>query len=347
MRHFIIYIAVVFLGLFLAVLNRTGENTSNGDSLPVLRVFGYASFTGRWGPGPLLKEQFEKTCKCRVEFIEGSDSGILLQRLKIEGESLGADLVVGLDQFDLQKAQTEHKWRQMSFGELNVESAVKPALKNNFFVPYDWGVLTFVGRKENFPNTDMTLDDLLGEGYSKQIALEDPRTSSPGMMFLYWVIQSKGEEEGFQYLQKMMNQAHSFSPTWSTAYGLFTNKQVKTVYSYVTSPIYHEVEEKKRDFVALSFKEPLAVQFEFMGIPEFCRHCDLAEEFVNLALSAAGQKIIMEKNYMFPVMKGVKENTPFASVPEFTTIEKFEVPSSQEVDRLLKRWAEIRRGATP
>ncbi|MNT78569.1 Thiamine-binding periplasmic protein precursor [compost metagenome] len=119
------------------------------------------------------------------------------------------------------------------------------------------------------------------------------------------------------------------------------------VYSYVTSPLYHEIEEKKRDFISLDFKEPLAVQFEFMGIPEFCRHCDLAEEFVNLALSATGQKIIMEKNYMFPVMKGVKESTPFAALPEYNTIKKYEIPTSQEVDRLLKRWAEIRRGVAP
>jgi thiamine transport system substrate-binding protein len=347
MRHFIIYIAVIFLGLFLAVLNRTGQDSTNADSLPTLRVFGYSSFTGRWGPGPLLKEAFEKNCKCRVEFIEGSDSGILLQRLKIEGESLGADLVVGLDQFDLHKAQQEQKWRQMSFADLNVEETVKPALKNNFFVPYDWGVLTFVARKESFPETFLTLDDLLRSEFTKQIALQDPRTSSPGMQFLYWVIQSKGEAEGFEYLQKMMTQAHSFSPTWSSSYGLFTSKQVKMVYSYVTSPLYHEIEEKKRDYVAMTFKEPLAAQFEFMGIPEFCRHCDLAEEFVNLMLSPAGQKIIMEKNYMFPVMKGVKEGTPFASIPEFATIKKYEVPSSQEVDRLLKRWSEIRRGVAP
>ena len=107
MRHFIFFLAVIFLALFLAVLNRTDTRSANGN-LPTLRVFGYSSFTGRWGPGPLLKEAFEKSCKCKVEFIEGSDSGILLQRLRIEGESLGADLVIGLDQFDLSKIGRAH-----------------------------------------------------------------------------------------------------------------------------------------------------------------------------------------------------------------------------------------------
>ncbi|MNJ92697.1 Thiamine-binding periplasmic protein precursor [compost metagenome] len=345
MRHFVVFILVIFLGLFLAVINRNNPEGGKG-SVTTLRVFGYSSFTSRWGPGPLLKEVFERTCNCKVEFIEGSDSGILLQRLKIEGESLGADVVVGLDQFDLQKATTEQQWRKLNLAQLDVYESVKPALQNPFFVPYDWGVLTFVARKGEVPDKLYTLDDLLNKEWMKKIALEDPRTSSPGMQFLYWVIQSKGEEEGFQYLKKMMGQVHSYSPTWSTAYGLFTNKQARLAYSYVTSPLYHEVEEKNKSYFALSFKEPLPIQYEFVGIPEFCRHCTLAEQFVNLMLSPDGQKIIMEKNYMFPVMKGVREGTRFGSLPDYRTIEKFEIPLSSEVDRLLKRWSEVRRGET-
>ncbi|ASD64855.1 thiamine ABC transporter substrate-binding protein [Bdellovibrio bacteriovorus] len=343
MKHFVLFLTVVFLGLFLAVLNRT-DTTAPNSSLPTVRVFGYASFTGRWGPGPALKDLFEKNCKCKVEFIEGSDSGILLQRLKIEGESLGADVVVGLDQFDLSKAVSEQSWRKLSLGQLDVYDAVKPALANSFFVPYDWGALTFVARKNELMRMPASLDDLLAPELAKKIALQDPRTSSPGMQFLYWVIRAKGEEEGFRYLQKLMSQVHSFSPTWSTAYGLFTNKQTKLVYSYVTSPLYHEIEEKKKDYVALPFNEALPVQFEFVGIPEFCRHCDLAEQFVNLMLSNEGQKIIMEKNYMFPVMKGVMENTSFAPLMNVKTMQQVEILSSTEVDRLLRRWTEIRRG---
>lgn len=343
MRHFIIFLAVVFLGLFLAVLNRPDSNPVAGTQA-TLRVFGYSSFTGRWGPGPLLKEAFEKHCKCKVEFIEGSDSGILLQRLRIEGESLGADLVVGLDQFDLSKAMDEQKWRSLSLGKMDVYDTVKPALSNNFFVPYDWGALTFIARKGELSKVPSTMDDLLTPELNKKIAMEDPRTSSPGMQFLYWVIRTKGEDEGFKFIQKMMDQAHSFSPTWSTAYGLFTNKQAKMAYSYVTSPLYHEIEEKKKEYYAVSFVEALPVQFEFVGIPEFCRHCDLAEQFVNLMLSPEGQKIIMEKNYMFPVMKGVRENTPFATLPPMKTMDKFEILSTTEVDRLLKKWTDIRRG---
>ena len=36
-----------------------------------------------------------------------------------------------------------------------------------------------------------------------------------------------------------------------------------------------------------------------------------AEDFVKYLLSSSSQKIIMEKNFMLPVIEGVKKNTPF------------------------------------
>lgn len=343
MKHFILFVTVVFVGLFLALLNKNDESKPQ-EVKPTLRVFGYSSFTGQWGPGPGLKELFEKDCDCQVQYIEGSDSGILLQRLKIEGDSLGADLVVGLDQFDLQKALSEQKWRELNISGLDAYDEVKPALQNSYFVPFDWGVIAFVARKGELSKPPQSLDDLMEPELKRKIAIEDPRTSSPGMQFLYWVVRAKGEEEGFKFIQKTMDQVHSYSPTWSAAYGLFTKKQAKLALSYVTSPVYHQIEEKNNDYVALEFKEGHPIQYEFMGIPDFCKNCELAERFVNLMLSDQGQKLIMQKNYMFPIIKNVKEGTPFANIPQFKTLGDFQIPSAQEVERLLKKWSEVRRG---
>lgn len=343
MRHFLLFLAAVFLALFLAVLNKN-DSIPLAQEKPLIRIFGYSSFTGKWGPGPQLKELFEKDCGCRVEYIEGSDSGILLQRLRIEGESLGADLVIGLDQFDLQKALGEQSWQKLNFSGLDLEPEIKGLIKNDYFVPYDWGVLAFMARKSEVPALPSSLDALLGKEFEKKIALQDPRTSSPGLQFLWWVVKSKGEEEGFRYLSRLLEQAHSFSSSWSTSIGLYNKKQADLVFTYTTSPIYYQEEEKSEDHQALEFSEPHPLQFEFVGIPEFCRNCDLATRFVNLMLSPEGQKIIMTKNYMFPVLRGVKEGTLFAPASRWSRTLKFEIPSDAEIERLLKRWAEVRRG---
>lgn len=341
MKFFFSFIAAVFIGLFVAFINKY-EKKEGHDSRPILKIFGYSSFTGKWGPGPILKDMFEKNCQCKVEFMEGSDSGILLQRLKIEGESLGVDLVVGLDQFDLSKATGQLNWRDLSSQNLDVVDSVKDAMALKKFIPYDWGVLTFVARKDETPDSLQDLNELLNPEFSKKIALEDPRTSSPGFQFLYWVLKSQGEDAGFEYIKKMMAQAHSFSPSWSTAYGLFTKKQTSMVFSYITSPLYHQLEEKNESYLAITFKQPYPMQVEFVGIPEFCKNCELSEKFVNLMLSPEGQKILMEKNYMFPVLKGIREASPFGKITAVETL-PFEVLSEKDIDRWLKNWTEIRR----
>src|SRR5262245_29596142 len=62
-----------------------------------LTVYTYESFTAEWGPGPKVKEAFEKQCGCTVDFVAVTDGVALLNRLKLEGSSTKADIVLGLD----------------------------------------------------------------------------------------------------------------------------------------------------------------------------------------------------------------------------------------------------------
>ncbi len=344
MKHFILFLAAVFTILFIVHINKN-QSFLIREQKPIVKIFTYASFSSKWGPGPVLQEMFEKVCNCQIEFLEGSDSGILLQRLKIEGEKLGADLVIGLDQYDLQKAVVESNWRSLDFSTLEIDPQVKSALKNEFFVPYDWGVLTFIEKiiNANQPLSAMTLDQLLQTEYFHKIAMQDPRTSSVGLQFVMWILKTKGEEEGFKYISQIMKQAHSFSPSWSTSYGLFKSGQADLVFSYTTSPLYNLLEEKNSNLRAIEMVEPNPVQVEFVGIPTSCRQCDLAENFLNLMLSIEGQKIIMQKNYMLPVLKKAAEGTPFEKVPVPFRLMEIQFPSVSEVDRILKQWSDLRR----
>jgi thiamine transport system substrate-binding protein len=345
MKHFILFLAAVFTLLFIAHINKN-QSFLIRDQKPTVKIFTYSSFSSKWGPGPVLQEMFEKTCDCHLEYLDGSDSGILLQRLKIEGEKLGADLVIGLDQYDLQKAVVESNWRSLDFSSLDIDPQVKSALKNEYFVPYDWGVLTFIGKNkvgEKPASQALSLDQLLTPQYAQRIAMQDPRTSSVGLQFVMWILKTKGEEEGFKYISQMMRHAHSFSPSWSTSYGLFKAGQADLVFSYTTSPLYNLIEEKNPNFKALEMVEPNPVQVEFVGIPTSCRSCDIAEKFLNLMLSVEGQKVIMQKNYMLPVFKSAAEGTPFEKVPVPFRLMDIQYPSVTEVDRILKHWSDLRR----
>ena len=341
MQHFIIYLFSIFFVLVISFFNR---KTVVEDSRKTLRVYGYSAFTSKFGPGYDLKVNFEKICGCKVEYVDAADSGVLLQRIKLEGATLGADLVIGLDQYDLQKALSEIKWRKLDFSQLEIDEIIKPALANSYFVPFDWGVIAFVGRKEDPLPAPKSLKDLIKPIYKNKIALIDPRTSSPGMQFLSWIYDSMDPEEGKTYLSQMMTQAHSFSPSWSSAYGLFSKRQVSYVLSYLTSPLYHQLIENNNSIEAFRFSEKHPIQFEFAGIPLDCKECALAEEYINLMLSDEGQKIIMNKNFMFPVVKSAMNNSPFEPLSQFNHLSQFKIQSVSDVDFLLKSWSSIRRG---
>jgi thiamine transport system substrate-binding protein len=343
MKNFVIFLVFIFAGLFAAILYKKNHDSSK-DSRPVVRVFGSSSFVSQWGPGPLLKENFEKTCECRVEYLDSADSTIMMQRLKSEGRTSGADVVLGLDQFDIELANQGQEWRKINTDEYDFEEEVKPSLVQSHLVPYDWSLLSFVVRKSDFKELPKKLDDLMAPEYKGQIVMEDPRTSSPGQQFLLWLIQLKGEEKAFQFLTQFNQQLHSYAPSWSTAYGLFQKAQAKVVWSYVTSPVYHIVEDKSTDVVAVDLQEGHPAQFEFAGIPSTCKNCELAEKFMALMLSKEGQKIIMEKNYMFPVIKGVKEGTLFAAIPQYKVTLQDVIPNISDRERILKKWAARRRG---
>ena len=64
---------------------------------PTLTIYTYQSFASEWGPGLALKRAFEKDNACHVEFVTTTDSGTLLNRLRMEGKHSKADLVLGLD----------------------------------------------------------------------------------------------------------------------------------------------------------------------------------------------------------------------------------------------------------
>ncbi|NUM57124.1 MAG: thiamine ABC transporter substrate-binding protein [Bdellovibrionaceae bacterium] len=341
MQQFIIFISTIFFVLIFSFFKKQSSMEAHKS---VVRIFGYSSFISKYGPGEELKKIFEEKCDCQVDFIEASDAGILLQRVKLEGSTLGADLVIGFDQFDLQKALSEIKWRKIDLTQIDINPMIKGSLNNEYFVPYDWGVLSFVTRKEDMAVAPKSLQDLLKPHFKRKLALQDPRTSSPGMQFLYWIKKSFNESDYANFLQQIIEQAHSFSPSWSTAYGLFIKKQAPYVFSYTTSPIYHQIVEKNNQYQALYFTEKHPIQVEFMGIPSDCKECEKAEDFVNLMLTDQGQKIIMNKNFMYPVVKDVVKGTIFESNDDLVQNTFFEIPSVTEVESLLKEWSDARKG---
>lgn len=341
MKHFLGFVVAIFLSLTIFYLYRDDGTGHLSDSM-TLKVYGSSSFIGSWGPGPILKDLFEKQTGIKVTYLEMADPALVIQKISLEGKQASGDVILSLDQHDISKLVDKIKWKNIdSKAELKISNQLTGISKLDKFKPYDWAPIAFVTRVDNSVQVD-SLDDLLKPELKGKIALEDPRTSSPGLNFLSWVFKVKSAIDAEKFLKDLIGQLHSISPSWSAAYGLFKNKQVDLVLSYATSPIYHLVEEKDSSYKSLEFKEGHPSQVEFAAVPDSCSNCEAGIKFVQFLQSQEAQRIIMEKNYMFPIERNVQEGTAFDSVKLFKLL-PFQIDNKEAIQKWLSVWAELRK----
>lgn len=334
MKRLLLFLAAVALFLIWAEL----RGVKKDSELKKVHVFATNSFTAEWGPGPLLEKEFEKVCMCDLVFHSIDGAQLLIERAKIESEHQAADVILGIDLFDLELANSKLKFKKLMIEKREIFDQVS-AVQSGNLVPYDWGMLSIVTKRGNDISQFKSVRDFLQSNTNQALALQDPRFSSPGKHFLIWMTSLMPNPDW----ESLNSKVHSYSPSWSTAYGLFTKNQVKSVWSYVTSPLYHEIEENNSDYIALSFAEGQPVQIEYFGVLESCQECLKAEMFGNFLISEEAQKIIMTKNYMFPVIKSALGGRFLEEFEKFKPVAPVIQPS-ENVHQLIKSWESEQRG---
>ena len=323
----IIWIGIAFIWLIVLLIIKTRETKPAQKSI---HVAAYSAFLNSWGPGPEIARKFEEKTGLHVDYLDAGDAGLLLKKLEL----FPADAVVGFDSITVVQALAKMKWKPLT-------SDVPSDAHLPQFLAFDQGPMTFVYRKgEVEPPRD--LNALLDPIYAKSIALEDPRSSTPGLQFLFWILDQKGDDDGFAYLAKLKPSLALVAPSWSETYGAFTKGRAKLAFSYLTSPVYHWINEKKFDYQPVLLAEGIPMQVEYAGVPDSCENCDGGIQFAQFLLSDDSQKTIMMKNYMLPISPKVMTGTPFADLPSAKLYQWKRLPELIEKrDAILERWRKL------
>ena len=262
-----------------------------------LTVYTYDSFVADWGPGPKVKEAFEKTCDCTVEWVAPGDGVAMLNRLKLEGKNTKADVVLGLD--TNLTAEAENTGLIGKHG-LDLKLAKTPVpWTDEYFMPFDYGYFAVVYDSQAMKQPPKSLDELVNGDPAQKIVLEDPRTSTPGLGFLLWMKKVYGDKAGEAW-KKLEPRILTVAPGWSEAYGLFTKGEAPMVLSYTTSPAYHMVAENTERYQAAAFSEGHYVQIEVAGMTRAADDPELARTFLSFMTGPQFQSIIPETNWMMP-----------------------------------------------
>ena len=315
---------------------------------PRLKVLTYSSFAGVYGPGPVLKKEFEKSCQCEVQWFLAEDSTALLKNFLMIKE---IDMVLGWDQITKRQADKD-LWEkisgfnnkiflepkvlpknnsQASQKELPPHQKVLRLFKDDFFIPFDWSPIGFIYKNKTYKISN--LKDL--SNFKAKISFPEPRASNLGLQFYYWIYEHfKGDSKQIAtFLKSLKNKVYGPVFSWSQSYGFFRKGQTQLSLSYLSSLLYHQKEEPQQKYFFADFpKESQAYHVEFFSISKKSKNKTLAFKFAQLLLSKSGQEILLDKNYMFPVLPD--NSLPFKPIPalKYDRLEEFLTKKQQLLD---------------
>ncbi len=285
--------------LLLVLLATVSVSSALATDKPTLTVYSYDSFTSDWGPGPKLKTAFEKECDCEVKFIAFEDGVTMFNRLRLEGKKPKADVIIGLDNNLLKDAESSGL-----FAENNIDlSALQLPITwtSKTFIPYDYGQYAFIYDKNKVKSPPKSLKELV-ENDKLSVIYQDPRTSTVGRGLLAWVNEVYGDKAESAWKQ-LAKHTVTVGKGWSETYGAFLKGESDVVLSYNTSPLYHQINEKKDNYLAATFDEGHIVQIEVAARLKTSQQPKLAEQFLAFLLKPSSQKTLALSNIMLPVIK--------------------------------------------
>jgi thiamine transport system substrate-binding protein len=263
-----------------------------------LTIYTYDAFAADYGPGPGLKAGFEKTCGCTVNFVATDSSIGALRRVQLEGATSKADIVLGLDTSLSGEARATGLFAPHG---LTLDKLTLPSpWTDPDFVPVDFGYFAFVYDKTKVPNPPTSFEALAAEPPNFKIALEDPRSDTPGLGLVLWIKAAYGDRAPAIWAS-LKPHIVTMARSWSDAYGLFLKGDADMALSYTTSPAYHAIDENKPNYAYAEFSEGFYPQIEIAGVVKSSLHQELARQFLAWLVTPDAQGVIPTTNWMYPV----------------------------------------------
>ena len=336
----VLMILALLVGMFGSVSPVMGVESKE------LTVYTYNSFVS-YGLANATIPEFEKVYGVKVNVITLGDAGEVLNRLILEKGNPQADVVIGIDNSLAAKAIAAgvldvYKPPNINVVPKDLIDALDPTYH---LIPYDYGAIAIVYKKNQVKNPPRTFEDLLNPRWRKSLILEDPRTSSTGMAFLLWTIAAYGDPGWLYYWEKLKPQIYQITKGWDAGWEMWDKGEAPLFLSYATDPAYdayYYTNGSEPNIGAVLLNNTAYVQVEGVGIVKGCKHPALARKFVEFVLSNEFQREVPLHNWMFPASKnvGLPEVYKYAAKPG-----KVIDPKPGEIkanyNKWLQEWTEL------
>lgn len=320
-------------------LAAAGLLTGAAASAQELRVLVHGSFSL---PKPLLA-QFESQAGIKLGIIKGGDAGEMLNKLILTRAQPIADLVFGIDNALIVKAQAANVLEPYT-GPAAGRAAVVPL--DGPVVAVDYGFVNLNYDKAWFAKSGLalprTLEDLAQPIYRNLLVVQNPATSSPGHAFMLATIAGLGEEAAFDWWDRMRANGVKVAKGWSEAYYTeFTRNggSRPLVVSYASSPaaeVFYSKEKITESPTAnLFLKGGVFRQVEGVALVKGGQQVEAAGKFIEFMRSPAVQEALQTTMWMY----AAEPRTPRPEVMRHAAEPAaFDNPSQDQIARKGSDW---------
>ncbi len=275
-----------------------------------LRVLVHSSFSL---PKPLLA-QFETDAGVKLSVIKGGDAGEMLNKLILTRAQPIADVVFGLDNALVVKAQAANVLDPYT-GVIGQRTPVAPLAAGVLAV--DYGFVTLNYDRAWFAKSALplprALEDLAQPAYRNLLVVQNPATSSSGHAFMLATVAGLGEEAAFDWWARMRANGVKVSKGWSEAYYTEFSRNGGTrplVVSYASSPaaevFYSKEKITESPTASLFLKGGVFRQVEGVALVKGGQQREAAVRFVEFMRSAPVQEALQTSMWMFAVEPGTR-----------------------------------------
>ncbi len=333
---FLTAIAAVMLWLLLAL----SPVAAKAQAQPELRLLVHNSFSL---PKPLLA-QFEAEAGVKLSVIKAGDAGEMLNKLILTREQPIADLVFGIDNALVVKAQAANLLEPYQ-GAASRRAVAVPLVG---MVAVDYGYVTLNYDRAWFAKSGLalpkTLADLALPAYRDLLVVQNPATSSPGYAFMLATVTGLGEERAFEWWAAMRANGLKVAKGWSEAYYTDFSRNGggrPIVVSYATSPaaevFYSKEKISEPPTASLFLNGGVFRQVEGVALVRGGAQREAAGRFIEFMRSGPVQQALQTSMWMFPVEPGVARHEVMRHANEPTT---FDNPTPETIAQKGSGWVD-------
>jgi thiamine transport system substrate-binding protein len=257
-----------------------------------------------------------------IRLVLLSDSGSVLSRAVLEKNSPQADVLIGIDNAMVHTARANDVLTAYESPNLEFlrEGLVEGLAPDHLLTPYDYGVISLWYDKNRFEGfEDFTISDLLDSDIQKQVILQDPRMSSPGLGFMLWTLAELGfdTESGdptdeWKEFWIDINDDILLTNSWGDAINLFFTPEAdrSIMVSYTSSPAYGAClfGDYSTESVISSVSDEMKgwFQIEGLGLVKDAPNQNMGKKFIDWFVSEELQSQIYQNQWMYPARDNIE-----------------------------------------